>query len=232
MITDLTDRRFGKLTAVGLGQRGLQFWITQCDCGWFAEVYRGHLISGRQRSCGCLRETLREDAEPDPIEGARWIPVGHGKFSLVDADDFVSLNEMGLWSLSIGYPCNRHNSRTARMHNVLFPAVAGMYVDHTNGNKLDNRKCNLRYASPQDSAYNLRVARRSKSGFKGVGWHSKNKSWRARVRVNGRELCVGYFSSPVEAAVAYDAAARKHHGVYATLNFPESGEQSVDVSAF
>jgi hypothetical protein len=43
--------------------------------------------------------------------------------------------------------------------------------------------------------------------------------WRAQIMLNGRLIHLGYFTDPVEAAKAYDEAARKYHGEFASLNF-------------
>jgi hypothetical protein len=45
--------------------------------------------------------------------------------------------------------------------------------------------------------------------------------WRARIRVNGKRISLGLFKDEIEAAKAYDRAARKYHGEFASLNFPD-----------
>jgi hypothetical protein len=47
------------------------------------------------------------------------------------------------------------------------------------------------------------------------------KRWRARIRVNGRRIYLGSFENELDAAKAYDSAAKKHHGQFAAVNFPE-----------
>jgi len=60
--------------------------------------------------------------------------------------------------------------------------------------------------------------------YKGVSFHKRIKKWQAQIRANGRSVCLGYFSDPKDAAIAYDKAARVYQGNYAYLNF--SGDQS------
>ena len=56
--------------------------------------------------------------------------------------------------------------------------------------------------------------------LKGVGWYPRDKQWRARIGVNSGSMYLGYFYNELEAAKAYDEAAKKYHGEYANLNFP------------
>jgi len=62
----------------------------------------------------------------------------------------------------------------------------------------------------------------STSKYKGVNrWKSKNK-WRVRIKVDGKQKHIGYFKDETQAAKAYDKAAKKYHGKFASLNFPDS----------
>jgi hypothetical protein len=94
-------------------------------------------------------------------------------------------------------------------------------VDHEDGDGLNNQQYNLR---PATISQNLRNGRAQEvtSIYKGVGLHRGR--WRARIYVDGRRLSLGYFADEPAAGRAYDAAAREHFGVFACLNFPESGE--------
>lgn len=106
-------------------------------------------------------------------------------------------------------------------------------IDHHNGNKLDNRRQNLRPATHNQNMWNRNLDWDNTSGFKGVSFRADKKRkghstwWQARIVVNRRIHFLGYFSVPIEAAKAYDVAARKHFGRFARLNFPRRGEQGV-----
>lgn len=59
----------------------------------------------------------------------------------------------------------------------------------------------------------------SRSRYKGVDWAKDMKRWRVRILVNGKRIYLGSFDDEIEAAKAYDIAAKEYHGEYASLNF-------------
>lgn len=103
------------------------------------------------------------------------------------------------------------------LHQQILPGA--VKVDHRNSDGLDNRKRNLRPATTAQNGFNRRPQANA-SGFKGV--HPSYGKWRARIKAMGRVLSLGTFSSPVEAARAYDAAARQYFGTFAHTNFQEN----------
>jgi hypothetical protein len=94
-----------------------------------------------------------------------------------------------------------------------------MLVDHINMDTLDNRRCNLRLATPAQNARNRRPY--SRCGLKGVCFVPRKNKWQAQIWVSGREYFLGYHESKVGAALAYDRAALAAFGKYAWLNFPK-----------
>jgi hypothetical protein len=94
-------------------------------------------------------------------------------------------------------------------------------VDHRNRSRLDNRRCNLRVCTSEENTHNSSKPCTNRSGFKGVSWHRKGQKWQAHIRANRRNMYLGLFSDVEDAALAYDAAAREHHGEFACVNFAE-----------
>lgn len=98
------------------------------------------------------------------------------------------------------------------------PLLEGEYVDHENGDGLDNRRSNLRLATPSQNACNRINRRDNASGFKGVALDGSK--WRARIQVSGKTKSIGLFASIIDAAIAYDRAAFQVHGEFANTNYP------------
>lgn len=160
----------------------------------------------------------------------REIQVGNGLVALVDDEDFALVSLGNKWHASKGR--NTHYARrnewtdghcvTVRMHNY----ITGLaYVDHINGNGLDNRRSNLRAATDSQNAMNRGMRTDNSSGFKGV--YRRGRLWRAQIQIQGRRVHLGTFDDATDAALAYDAVARIEYGEYGTLNFPKPGEQPV-----
>lgn len=105
------------------------------------------------------------------------------------------------------------------MEHVLDISLDGLQADHINGNRLDNRIDNLRTATKGQNAHNRKINNNSTSGFKGVTYNKRDKAYQAQIRLNGKIFSLGYFQCPVEAAHAYDSAAKELHGEYARTNF-------------
>lgn len=153
---------------------------------------------------------------------AREIPLTRGKVAIVDDEDFEWLSQ---WKWCAGcagkYALRGHERRALYMHRFILGASAGTLVDHVNGNGLDNRRCNLRLCTTRENSRN----QRGRALYKGVyrDFRRADGVWRARIKLPDKTLHIGAFDTPEAAARAYDAAAIKHFGDFARLNFADSG---------
>lgn len=88
------------------------------------------------------------------------------------------------------------------------------FIDHANGNPLDNRRSNIRLATRSENSINREF--KNKTGMRGVTHTNKAfpKPYQARITVNGKRLSLGYYHTPEEAAEAYKRAASEHHGEF------------------
>ena len=159
------------------------------------------------------------------------IPLTRGLVSLVENDDYEEYELLSLLSWRAKPSRNTFyaiadtkegakDRKVIRMHRLILGAPPGIQVDHENGNGLDNRRSNLRFATHAENMHNKPLSIRNTSGYKGVGWSQREGKWRSRLILGSRELHLGYFNDVVEAARAWDEAAMIHHGEFANLNFP------------
>jgi hypothetical protein len=91
------------------------------------------------------------------------------------------------------------------------------FVDHVDGDGLNNRLSNLRLASRAENQWNVGAPRTNTSGIKGVSWHSRNKKWVATLRRHGKKVHLGYFRTKEEAQDAYQKAVPTFHGEFARV---------------
>lgn len=118
----------------------------------------------------------------------------------------------------MGIPLPGRRTKTVQMHRLIM-GVDGSptpFVDHIDGNGLNNQKSNLRFATLGQNQANRRKNINSRSRYKGVT--TQNGRWRARIAAHGRNYFIGVFPTEVDAASAYNAAARSLHGDFARLN--------------
>jgi hypothetical protein len=141
------------------------------------------------------------------------IPLTQGKVAKVDDEDVIFLCQWKWhYSASDGYAKTnmhtRNGKRVIGMHRLLQPALPELYqeVDHINGDKLDNRKSNLRTVTRRQNSLNRPLPKTNKSGYRGVAWNKKTGRWRAIFKFRGKQVHVGYFDDPAEAHKAYLAA--------------------------
>lgn len=144
---------------------------------------------------------------------------------LIDEEDLDRIKAEG-WSMSKtshGYVfCNKYLGRVngkykydrKYLHRIIMNPPKNMTVDHIDGDPLNNQKNNLRVCSMANNAKN----KKSKNGVIGVYWHKQIGRWASQISKNGKRFHVGVFKTKKEAQIAYNKAATRLHGKYATLN--------------
>ena len=146
-----------------------------------------------------------------------FVPLTQGLVATIDASD-LHLVEGRNWCATrmgnIVYGVTKINRASVLLHAAIMGKRPGFQVDHIDGDGLNNRRSNLRFASKAQNQWNRAIPSNNKSGIKGASWCSTNKKWRAAITVSGKYIGLGYFQSPEEAGEAYKVAALKHHGEY------------------
>ncbi len=92
-------------------------------------------------------------------------------------------------------------------------------VHHINENGLDNRRENLMVVTRSQHKMLARKRKKYTSRHKGVSWAKRDKKWKVQITINWKQIYLGLFNSELEAAKAYDEAAKELFGEFAKLNF-------------
>jgi hypothetical protein len=152
------------------------------------------------------------------------VNLTRGYKTLIDKDDFLLLNCYSWQSKIIegkiyaktAYRING-KLKTFYLHRIIANAKSGEYVDHINGNPLDNRRNNLRICTNAQNIRNSKIKLNNKTGYKGVQ-QLPSGNWRSRLTFNYKSINLGVFKNIIEAAKAYDQGAVKYFGKFARIN--------------
>jgi len=139
-------------------------------------------------------------------------------YALVDDRDFKTLNQFN-WFTDGRYARRRVAPGVQEyMHHAICKVVEGENVDHINGNKLDNRRSNLRICTVSQNGANRDKQKNNSSGFKGVFWNKRDNKWLAQIRVQRKQIYLGQYVDKELAAHAYNSAVQQYYGKYGRTN--------------
>ena len=130
-------------------------------------------------------------------------------------------------AMNNGYRTGQILGENVRAHRACWAIFYGAWpreeIDHINRVKDDNRIYNLRESTRHENLENRGAVRGKTSGYVGVHWCKFKRRWRAEIHPHGlrKDIKLGYFTSELDAAKAYDKAALAYRGKFAKLNFPE-----------
>lgn len=154
------------------------------------------------------------------------IKITGGYEAIVDKEDYNRLSKINWYYQKIGkhtyVRCQNKDGKFIYMHRAIMNHPKGLLVDHINRNGLDNRKDNLRLCTKSQNGCNRGKDRDNSSGYKGVSYitnkQPRKKRWMAQIAANKKHICIGYFDTAREAALAWNKAAKKYHGEFAYQN--------------
>lgn len=136
---------------------------------------------------------------------------------LIDESDLELIQKYNWHISSHGYPETMNNGERIRVFWLF--GFEKEHCDHINGNKLDNRRANLRYFEYEwQNMGNQKPRKNNTTGYQGV--YKQGAGYIARLGFKRKRYNLGTFKTPEEAAKARDAKAKELLGEFAYLNFP------------
>ncbi len=148
------------------------------------------------------------------------VKLTNGGYAIVDDKDFDYIDQWRwqningyarrsryLSSKKVGNGKYRSINKSYAMHRVINNTPEGMDTDHINGNKLDNRRSNLRTATRSENAHNIgKKNNGSKSKLSGVQWRSDRQKWRSYICIENKAIYLGSYKNEIDAHSVYVSA--------------------------
>lgn len=199
-------------------ERELHFCVT---CGKPAESrFQGgewycNLHWQRMSRYGTTDNPPRESKNTFTVDsGLLYIRTTQGETIVVDSDDAPALRQYSWCVSKTGYAVARINGKVIKLHRYLLNPSPKLVVDHINGNKLDNRRENLRVCQQSRNSKNVSIKPSNTSGFPGIRKLPDGK-FNVRITVDRKGMHVGNFETIEQAIAARIKAESEHYGEYA-----------------
>ena len=177
------------------------------------------------------------DSTPRTIE----IQLNKGYSTIIDAIDACDAMFHPKWNIRVKKgrvyagrvlkPYVKKHGKTQSLHRFVASRMLGRdlehheFVDHINGNTLDNRRSNLRVCTHKQNTRNSKLSKANRTGYKGVAFRKGN--WIAEISPDGKKVYLGRFASAIDAAIAYNIAAKKYYSEYAKFNDIDGWENCI-----
>lgn len=236
---DLTGKVFGRLTVlyqiddyVAPYGKHIANWMCQCACGNIISVLGMNLKSGHTKSCGCHKIDMLKKENHYDLSHEYGICYNSEKtlHCIFDKEDYELIKPY-YWSITEDEYANAYNPKTKEkyyMHRFILGLKKSNhindYVDHINGNKLDNRKCNLRICTPSQNMINQKIRPNNTSGVNGVCYSKKDKRWIAAININKKRTVIGYYKNLEEAKIARELAEKEYYRDFSYIKSMEIAE--------
>lgn len=237
---DLTGKTFGRLTVlcqvddyITPSGKHLAKWRCVCSCEEhnIVEVLGMRLTrrNNSTKSCGCLyrehsifigkthHKTNQYDLSGE--YGIGWTTNTNKEFYF-DLEDYNKIKDY-CWNENIdkstGYhvltTCDYNSSyKTIKMHKILGYLD---FTDHKDRNPLNNRRSNLRTATPSENMRNHSKRKDNTSGFTGITYDKRRDTWTVRISIDGKFKHIGSFKNKDDAVIARLKAEQKYYGEFA-----------------
>lgn len=158
---------------------------------------------------------------------AKHIPLTQNQFTIISDIDYARVRKYkwcAAWNNSTKsfYAVRVVGSKTIQLAAFILNLPTGLQPDHKDGNTLNNKRSNLRSATRSQNCANRSKRSDNTSGFKGVCFDKSRRNsrvWLAQITYMGKTKHLGHYETSVQAAYAYDQAAKQLYGKFAKLNF-------------
>lgn len=158
------------------------------------------------------------------------LQLRNGQYTEVDEIDYY-FSSQWIWNvyhnprsnMLLARRCGTRKEGTILLHKEIAERMGLNIIgaiDHKDRNSLNNCRYNLRETNMSLNTANSSISISNTSGFKGVRFRPDKNKWISRICVDYKTIHLGYFDNPIDAALAYDQAAREHFGEFANPNFP------------
>jgi hypothetical protein len=153
----------------------------------------------------------------------KYIQLKHGT-AIIDEQDFDRISQHKWYSFdndgsgSRCYAICKIRGKTVYMHRMVMGAQEGEYVDHIDGNGLNNSRSNLRFVTLSQNNMNQRIRPDNTSGHKGISWCPDREKYQVYVNINRKRKSLGRYRTLEEAIYVRDLAVKEHYGEFASEN--------------
>lgn len=158
--------------------------------------------------------SYRPPIEINESKGIARIPLTRGLWTVVDLSDMVLVSGKNWHANGGGYANRREGSEMVFMHHLILPRKQGFDVDHIDGDKRNNRRSNLRYATRSENKANHPEYFRTKAKHAGVSWDSQRQKWMVTITLHKKTLRLGRFSDLKHAIAVREKAELEVFGEY------------------
>lgn len=176
----------------------------------------------------------RNTPPPADLPGYRWVPLTQERFALIDESDAAAVLRFAWCFHHTGYAYRGEyiggKMKSVSLHRFLMDFPEKQEVDHVNGDRLDNRRSNLRLVNFQQQTRNKMTRPTRNAPYKGVFWMKKNRKWQAQICCDGKLRYLGLHLSAEDAARVYNAAATEMFGQHARLNIIPEKKETIAVA--
>jgi hypothetical protein len=203
----MIGEKYGRLLVVEevAQSKGCRRFNCLCDCGTRKVIFRGNLLRGYTRSCGCLNQEERTKRHTHgQTRNGRYTPeyrAWRQMLRRVRAKTGKNFRWYGARGITV---CERW-MRFEKFFSDMGKRPTGRTLDRVDNNG-NYEPGNCRWATPYQQGHNKSLAQNNRSGIKGVCWNSRSKRWIAQICLKGSPTYLGCFVRKEDAARAYETA--------------------------